>query len=62
MVSLLLADGGSQRIEAHGAAAELLDDGPQHLVVDAVQAEVVDLQPVQGLEGHIPGGHVVGHD
>src|SRR3990172_1447993 len=41
----LLRDRGGNRLEADGAALKLLDDGPQDLVVNLVEAEGVDVQP-----------------
>ena len=56
----LLADGGGQGLQAHGTAAVVLDDGPQHPPVDGVQPQVVDLQRAQGLVRHILGDDAVG--
>src|SRR3972149_1295740 len=53
--------GGGDRPQPHGAAAELLDDRPQDLVVDLVQAEVVDVEAAQrlarGFAGDDAGRH-----
>src|SRR5262245_1007884 len=35
----LLVDGGGQAVDAHGPAAELVDDRPQQLAIELVEAE-----------------------
>lgn len=38
--------------EADGAAAELVDDGAQYLVVDFVEAVAVDIKGLEGIAGN----------
>ena len=45
----LLVDGGGQGLQAHGAAAVIVDDSPEHPAVDVVQAQMVHLQGGEGL-------------
>lgn len=45
----ILAEGGGDCCQAHGAAAELVDDCQQNLIVDFVEAVTVD---IEGLKGH----------
>ena len=56
----LLADRGRQRVHAHRAAAELLDDREQQLAVDLVEAVGVDLEQRQRVVGHRRGDGAVG--
>ena len=51
----LLVDSGGQGLQAHRPAPVVLDDAPEHPVVDGVQSQVVDLQGGEGLVGHLLG-------
>ena len=44
---LFFADGGRDAVDAHRAAAELVDDGSQQLAIDLVEAVIVDLEQLQ---------------
>ena len=46
----ILADGCCHCLQAHGPAIELLHDGPKHLVIDLIQAEVVHFQSSKGFQ------------
>ena len=45
----IFAHGRSDGIEAHGSAAELIDDGEQQLVINLVETEGVDIEGLQGI-------------
>ena len=45
----LLADRGGERVHAHRAAAELLDDREEQPAVDLVEAVGVDLEQREGV-------------
>ncbi len=55
----LLADGGGDGVQTHRPAAELLDDGAQHLVVQLVQPQMIDFEPRQRLQRRLLGYHAV---
>src|SRR3989475_1954459 len=50
----VLAHGGADRLQSHGAALELLDDRLQDAGVHVVQSELVHVEPLQRLERHGP--------
>jgi hypothetical protein len=58
----LLADGGSDGVQAHRPAVELFDNGVQHLVVDFVQPDGVNLQLGEGGLSHFLSDSTLGHD
>ena len=47
----VLACGGGQRVQSHGAAAELVHHRGQHVAVGAVKAQLVHVQHVQRIAG-----------
>src|SRR5690606_8545243 len=49
----LFADGGGNRLQTHRAAAKLADDGVEHATVEIVQAQLVYLQQIEGLQGDL---------
>jgi len=58
----LFANGGSQGLQAHRAAAVVADDGSEHPAVDVVKTQLVHLQPLEGKVGGLLGDHAVAHD
>jgi hypothetical protein len=55
-----LVDGGGQAVDADRAAAELVDDRPQQLAIDLVEAVLVHLEQLQRRARHITRDAAVG--
>ena len=49
----VLAEGGGDGLDAHGAALELVDDYAEQLVVDFVESVAVDIEGFEGHAGYI---------
>src|SRR5687767_9791024 len=58
----LFVNGGGKAVDAHRAAAELVDDRAQELPVDFVEAVVVDLEELHRRAGDVRRDVTVGAD
>src|SRR5574341_1273756 len=56
------ADGGGNRLQADGPAAEFVDNRMHHPAVDVVQAQLVNLQQVQRLASDLRRNYSSGAD